>query len=48
MAASSMLNAVGGTCTLDDLSYPYEADCTFAITDGANSRLSVGKLRYSF
>lgn len=48
MAASSMLNAVGGTCTLDDLSYPYEADCTFAITDEANSRLSVGKLRYSF
>lgn len=48
MANSSILRAIGGTCTTDDLDYPYEADCTFAVTDETNSTLSVGKLHYYF
>lgn len=47
-ANSNMLRAIGGTCTIDDLNYPYEADCTFAVTDETNSMLSIGKLHYYF
>lgn len=48
MDNSVLRPAIGGTCILDDLDYPYEADCTFAIADEENARLSVGKLHYYF
>ena len=48
MANSTMLPAIGGSCTTDDLAYPFEADCTFAIAGENNSALSVGKLHYYF
>ncbi|MEM6450131.1 MAG: hypothetical protein AAF703_07450 [Cyanobacteria bacterium P01_D01_bin.105] len=48
MPNSRMLRAIGGTCVTDDVQYPYEADCTFAVTDAANSELSIGKLYYYF
>lgn len=48
MANSTLLPAIGGTCTTDDLDYPFEADCTFAIAGENNSALSVGKLHYYY